>query len=142
MKNASSSNTPEENESRLEQTMIQTTDELSAQCYQFSLSLLSFIENHSQKGSEKTVAKNVLKRGLSIGEAVAEASVADTRREYKKLLEKALQRAKKTNYWLHLFKDCKREHETAGCQEILQELVQLTDSLAAHVTALKKKLSL
>lgn len=112
--------------------------DLKTRCYQFSLSVIAFIETLPNKRAAWIIADQLLRSAMSVGANLIEGSAASSRLEYKKFYEIALKSANETKYWLCLLRDSglgSREK----VEELLREVTEIANMLAAGVLKLKRK---
>ena len=84
------------------------------------------------------VADQLLRSAMSIGANFIEGSSASSHLEYKKFYEVALKSANETKYWLSLLKDSNLA-DKVRTEELLQEVTEIANMLAAGVIKLKNK---
>lgn len=112
--------------------------DLRTRCYRFSLAVISFMDTLPNKRAAWIIADQVLRSSMSIGANLVEGSAASSRLEYKKFYEIALKSANETKYWLVLLRDSKIA-DKIKTNELLHEVEELANMLAAGVIKLKKK---
>ena len=112
--------------------------DLKARCYQFSLSIITLLDNLPSKRAAWIIADQLLRSPMSIGANLIEGSAASSRLEFKKFYEIALRSANETKYWLSLLSDsgfANREN----INKLLNEVTEIAKMLASGVIKLKSK---
>ena len=112
--------------------------DLKFRCYQFSLSVITFIDTLPNKRAAWIIADQLLRAAMSIGANLIEGSAASSRLEYKKYYETALKSANETKYWLSLLKDTNLSSQPEIGKKLHVEVTELANMLATGVMKLKK----
>jgi four helix bundle protein len=76
--------------------------ELKYRCYNFSITIIKFINSLSEKKLGLVILNQLLKSSTSIGANIIEAKSSSSRRDFIKFYEIALKSANETKYWLGL----------------------------------------
>ncbi len=112
--------------------------DIKLRCYKFSLAIIGFIETLPNKRACWIIADQLLRSAMSIGANLIEGSAASSRLEYKKFYEISLKSANETKYWLSLLRDSGFANQVRA-EELIKEVTELANMLAAGVIKLKRK---
>ncbi|MBI5152089.1 four helix bundle protein [Candidatus Peregrinibacteria bacterium] len=109
---------------------------LSLRSYQYSISVIKFLNNLPNERNYWVVSDQLLKSATSIGANIAEAKSASSRKDFIKFYEIALKSANETKYWLGLLKDALKISQVE-ITPLLQEAEELSKILAASLLTMK-----
>jgi len=112
--------------------------DLRRRCYNFSISVIKFIEKLPQKRTFWIISDQLLRSATSIGANVVEAKSSSSRREFIKFYEIALRSANETKYWLELLRDA-TEISKKEIEILLKECEEISKMLAKSLLTLKDK---
>jgi len=112
--------------------------DLRRRCYNFSISVIKFIEKLPQKRTFWIISDQLLRSATSIGANVVEAKSSSSRREFIKFYEIALRSANETKYWLELLRDA-TEISKKEIEIPLKECEEISKMLAKSLLTLKDK---
>jgi four helix bundle protein len=112
--------------------------DLRQRCYNFSISVVKFIEKLPQKRTFWIISDQLLRSATSIGANVVEAKYSSSRREFIKFYEIALRSANETKYWLELLRDT-TEISKKEIEILLKECEEISKMLAKSLLTLKDK---
>jgi len=112
--------------------------DLRQRCYNFSISVVKFIEKLPQKRTFWIISDQLLRSATSIGANVVEAKSSSSRREFIKFYEIALKSANETKYWLELLRDA-TEISKKEIEILLKECEEISKMLAKSLLTLKDK---
>jgi four helix bundle protein len=112
--------------------------DLRQRCYNFSISVVKFIEKLPQKRTFCIISDQFLRSATSIGANVVEAKSSSSRREFIKFYEIALRSANETKYWLELLRDT-TEISKKEIEILLKECEEISKMLAKSLLTLKDK---
>jgi four helix bundle protein len=112
--------------------------DLRQRCYNFSISVVKFIEKLPQKRTFWIISDQLLRSATSIGANVVEAKSSSSRREFIKFYEIALRSANETKYWLELLRDT-TEISKKEIEILLKECEEISKMLAKSLLTLKDK---
>jgi len=112
--------------------------DLRRRCYNFSISVIKFIEKLPQKRPFWIISDQLLRSATSIGANVVEAKSSSSRREFIKFYEIALRSANETKYWLELLRDA-TEISKKEIEILLKECEEISKMLAKSLLTLKDK---
>ena len=119
-------------------TMQNSKVDLKIRCYKFSLQIISLTDTLPNKRSSWVIADQLIRSATSIGANLTESKASSSRLEFKKFYEIALKSANETKYWLELLRDSGLADKDK-INDLLQEVNELANMLAAGVIKLKKK---
>lgn len=117
--------------------VIDSKNNIRYRCYQFSLSLITFIDNLPKERTCYIISDQLLRSGMSIGANLIEAKASSSRLEFKKFYEIALKSANESKYWLCLLRDSKKINNDIGF--LLKEVNEISNMIGAGVIKLKMK---
>lgn len=106
--------------------------------FQFSISLIKYIEQLPNKKIYWTITDQLIRSGTSIGANVIEAKAASSKRDFIRFYEISLKSANETIYWLLLLKESGLDNsETVN--KLISETKQLAAMLASSLLTMKGK---
>lgn len=111
---------------------------LKERCYKFSLQIINLADILPNKRSAWIIIDQLIRSATSVGANLTEARASSSRLEFKKFYEIALKSANETKYWLGLLRDSGLGDKNK-INELLKEIDEISNMLAAGVMKLKKK---
>lgn len=112
--------------------------DLKSRCFNFSLSLISFIDTLPKERSCYIIGDQLLRSGMSIGANLIEGTASSSKLEFKKFHEIALKSANETKYWLCLLRDSGKG-DKEYIKQLLDEVTEIANMLAAGILKMKGK---
>ena len=112
--------------------------DFKSRCYNFSLNVINLTDILPNKRSSWVIADQLIRSATSIGANLTESKASSSRLEFKKFYEIALKSANEIKYWLELLRDSGLADKDK-INDLLQEVNELANMLAAGVIKLKKK---
>jgi len=106
--------------------------------YNFSLAIISFINQLSDKKIYWVITNQLLRAATSIGANLIEAKSSSSKKDFIKFYQIALKSANETKYWLCLLRDSKLV-QNAIIEELIQEANEISNMLGSSVLTLKGK---
>lgn len=116
---------------------LKSTD-VKIRAYNLSLEVIEFVNSLPNKRSFWVTGDQLLRSITSVGANMIEAQSSSSRREFIKFYEIGLKSANESKYWLCLLRDSFSDLKTR-CDELLDELTQISNMLASSVITLKGK---
>jgi len=110
--------------------------ELKYRCYNFSITIIKFINSLSEKKLGLVILNQLLKSSTSIGANIIEAKSSSSRRDFIKFYEIALKSANETKYWLGLLRDGIGLNKIK-INELLKEVDEISKMIAKSLLTLK-----
>lgn len=114
------------------------SNDVKIRSYKFSLEIIKFVNNLPNKRAFWVIGDQLLRAVTSIGANMIEAKASSSRREFIKFYEIALKSSNEAAYWLCLLKDSYQELKRE-CEELLEELKEISNMLGSSVLTLKGK---
>jgi len=114
------------------------SNNLKVRTYSFSLKIIKFINKLPNKRSFWSIGDQLLRSATFIGANIIEAQASSSKREFIKFYEIALKSANETKYWLSLLRDSYKQLQYQ-CENLLQEVIEISNMLGASVLTLKGK---
>lgn len=114
------------------------SNDVKVRSYKFSLEIIKFVNNLPNKRAFWSIGDQLLRSVTSIGANMIEAKASSSRREFIKFYEIALKSANEATYWLRLLKDSYNEL-SHRCEELLEELQEISNMLGSSILTLKGK---
>ncbi len=111
---------------------------LNVRSYHLSLSIIKFVNGLPNKRGFWSIGDQLLRSATSIGANLIEAKSSSSKREFIKFYEIALKSANETKYWLSLLKDSYRDLQPK-CENLLTELIEISNMLGSSILTLKGK---
>jgi len=110
--------------------------EIKKRCYQFSLSLIKFIEYVKYDRIYFSIFDQLLRSGTSIGANIVEGSAGSTKKDVINFYHIALKSANETKYWLCMVRDAVK-CETEQVKELIAEADELSKIIASCIIKMK-----
>ena len=114
------------------------SNDVKVRAYRFSLAIITFINSLPNKRAFWAIADQLLRSATSIGANMIEAKSSSSRRDFIRFYEIALKSANETKYWLYLLRDSYGEIKPT-CDELLKEVVEISNMLGSSILTLKGK---
>ncbi len=111
---------------------------LKHRSYTFSILIIKFVSEFSNKRVYWIIADQLLRAATSIGANIIEAKSSSSRREFIKFYEIALKSANETIYWLNLLKDAHLLDST-DLLSLINEANEISNMLGSSLITLKGK---
>ena len=111
---------------------------LRTRAYQFSLEIIRFVSNLSEKKIYWTISDQLLRSATSIGANLIEAKASSSKKDFIRYYEIALKSANETKYWLYLLKDSHLV-ELVKVDPLIKEVVELSNIIGASILTMKGK---
>lgn len=112
--------------------------DVKVRSYGFSLEVIKFVNNLPNKHGFWSIGDQLIRSATSIGANMIEAQASSSRREFIKFYEISLKSANETKYWISLIKDSYNEY-TSPCEELLNEVMEISNMLGSSILTLKGK---
>ena len=113
-------------------------NEFKKRLYQFVLRLIRLINFIPKSMTNEVIGKQLLRSGTSILANFIEAHSASSRKDFTNFFTHSLKSANESKVWLALLKDTKQGNP-AEVANLLKELIEIANILAASILTLKKK---
>ena len=111
---------------------------LRTRAYQFSLEIIRFVSNLSEKKIYWTISDQLLRSATSIGANLIEAKASSSKKDFIRYYEITLKSANETKYWLYLLKDSHLV-ELVKVDPLIKEVVELSNIIGASILTMKGK---
>jgi four helix bundle protein len=112
--------------------------QLKYRCYQFSISIIKFIETLPEKRIYWVISDQLLRAATSIGANIVEAKSSSSRKDFIRFYEIALKSANETKYWLGLLRDATLS-DKQKIDQLLKEVEEISRMLGSSLLTLKRK---
>lgn len=114
-------------------------EELKKRIYRFILRLIKFTETLPKNNEVCRVARGQLIRsGTSVGANYIEAIAGSSKKDFTNFLSHSLKSANESKFWLALLRDTSKGDKN-GINELLKELIEISNILASSIRTLKGK---
>jgi four helix bundle protein len=111
-------------------------------CYKFSLDVIKMIGVLDIRKIYSSLLDQLLRSSTSIGANVIEGKSESSKKDLVKFYQIALKSANETKYWLCLIRDSFDNIDKLNIKELLLEVSEIANILAASIITLKKSLTL
>jgi len=117
---------------------MENKQQLKYRCYQFSISVIKFIETLPGKKVYRVISDQLLRAATSIGANIIEAKSSSSRKDFIRFYEIALKSANETKYWLGLLRDATEANKNK-INQLLNEVDEISKMLGSNLLTLKRK---
>lgn len=114
------------------------SNDVKVRAYKLSLEIIQFVNKLPNQRAFWSIGDQLLRSITSIGANMIEAQASSSRREFIKYYEISLKSSNEAKYWLCLLRDSYQEFNSQ-CQELLQEVTEISNMLGSSVLTLKGK---
>jgi four helix bundle protein len=120
-------------------TDVNVKQELKNRAYKFSVVIIQFIRDETEKQKiYYPLIDQLLRSATSIGANIVEAKSASSRKDFIRYFEIALKSANETKYWLCLFRDAVR-CDKKNTEDLICEADEISKMLASSILTMKGK---
>jgi four helix bundle protein len=113
--------------------------DLKYRSYQFSISIINFVNSFPSKRVYWVMADQLLRASLSIGANIIEAKASASKKDFINYFQISLKSANETKYWLSLLSDILDGKMKTEAEKLLTEAEEISKMLGSSVLTLKKK---
>lgn len=113
------------------------TYDIKIRCYEFSKTVVLFINKHDFKRIHYPLIDQLLRSATSIGANVIEGKSGNSRKNLISFFSIALRSANETKYWLCLFRDT-LEVDKNEANELIREADEISRILGKSILTLKR----
>lgn len=113
------------------------TYDIKIRCYEFSKTVVLFINKHDFKRIHYPLIDQLLRSATSIGANVIEGKSGNSRKNLISFFSIALRSANETKYWLCLFRDT-LEVDKNEANELIREADEISRILGKSILILKR----
>ncbi len=114
------------------------SNDVKVRAYRFSLEIIKFVNELPNKRAFWVMGDQLLRSVTSVGANMIEGQSSSSKREFIKYYEIALKSANESKYWICLLRDSYPEMKSR-CEQLLQEMVEISNMLGSSVLTLKGK---
>lgn len=112
---------------------------LIGKAYQYSLDIISFIDDLNKKDfSIQIIVKQLLRSATSVGANIIEAQAASSKRDFIQFLTYSLKSANESKFWLGLLRDSGKASRIS-VNALLEKTYELGKMLCSSILTLKGK---
>ena len=111
--------------------------DLKIRCYEFSKSVVLFINKHEFKRIHHSIIDQLLRSGTSIGANVIEGKSGNSKKNMISFFSIALRSANETKYWLCLMRDT-MDVDRAQINDLIREGDEISKIIAKSIITLKQ----
>ena len=104
----------------------------------FVVDLLGLVNGMPKDEEGRIIANQVLRSGTSIGANYYEARSSSSKNDFIRFFSYALKSANETQFWLEIIIDIRKSNYST-CQNLLNELMEISNILATSLLTLKGK---
>ena len=110
--------------------------EFKKRMYQFTLQLITFIENLPNDNVSRRLGEQLLRSGTSMMANYIEGQAGSSRKDFQNFFNIALKSGNESKLWISLLKDSGKTNPEKS-EALIKELIELTNILAKSILTLK-----
>jgi four helix bundle protein len=112
-------------------------EEFKTRLYSFVLKMVRYIDNLENKNVNNVIGKQLLRSGTSVIANYIEANSACSKKDYINYFNYSLKSANESKLWLCLLRDVNQKSNIN--EELLKELIEISNIFASSILTLKNK---
>jgi four helix bundle protein len=117
--------------------MSEAKDDLNRRLYDYSLSIVKFVDGLPKDSLTQVLTNQLLRSGTSVTANIIEARGSSSKKDYINFYTYALKSANESKFWLNLTKD-RGKVNSSSCGWLIKETKEIANILGASIITMKR----